>query len=307
MNNFYKIFCIVLILLLFNKISISADGTKDNPFNVLLVPADGGTEEGTISDFKPIFNAISLATNYSFNIIVGQSYSAVVEGICSGLADFAWFGPVTYLQAKDKGCVELLAVEVRKGSSVYYSGIFTNNSNLSINNLNDLYGKKVAFGDINSTSSFVFPMAMLVESGINPIKDLSKPQLTGSHANSLKALQAGIVDAAAASFNSYEKAVRQGSIIANEFKIIAKSDPIPNPPLAMSVNLPKIVKDTIRYEISQLHNNPNIKEGMLRGYGGKKVDYYDTSITDKDMLPALKKMLLIDNDFKKAILEANSN
>jgi|TARA_B100000795_G_scaffold21550_1_gene14344 phosphonate transport system substrate-binding protein len=307
MNNFYKIFCIVLILLLFNKISISADGTKDNPFNVLLVPADGGTEEGTISDFKPIFNAISLATNYSFNIIVGQSYSAVVEGICSGLADFAWFGPVTYLQAKDKGCVELLAVEVRKGSSVYYSGIFTNNSNLSINNLNDLYGKKVAFGDINSTSSFVFPMAMLVESGINPIKDLSKSQLTGSHANSLKALQAGIVDAAAASFNSYEKAVRQGSIIANEFKIIAKSDPIPNPPLAMSVNLPKIVKDTIRYEISQLHNNPNIKEGMLRGYGGKKVDYYDTSITDKDMLPALKKMLLIDNDFKKAILEANSN
>tara|TARA_B110000238_G_scaffold42764_1_gene45785 strand:- start:1164 stop:2087 length:924 start_codon:yes stop_codon:yes gene_type:complete len=307
MNNFYKIFCIVLILLLFNKISISADGTKDNPFNVLLVPADGGTEEGTISDFKPIFNAISLATNYSFNIIVGQSYSAVVEGICSGLADFAWFGPVTYLQAKDKGCVELLAVEVRKGSSVYYSGIFTNNSNLSINNLNDLYGKKVAFGDINSTSSFVFPMAMLVESGINPIIDLSKSQLTGSHANSLKALQAGIVDAAAASFNSYEKAVRQGSIIANEFKIIAKSDPIPNPPLAMSVNLPKIVKDTIRYEISQLHNNPNIKEGMLRGYGGKKVDYYDTSITDKDMLPALKKMLLIDNDFKKAILEANSN
>ena len=307
MNNFYKIFYIVVILLLFNKISISADGTKDNPFNVLLVPADGGTEEGTISDFKPIFNAISLATNYSFNIIVGQSYSAVVEGICSGLADFAWFGPVTYLQAKDKGCVELLAVEVRKGSSVYYSGIFTNNSNLSINNLNDLYGKKVAFGDINSTSSFVFPMAMLVESGINPIKDLSKSQLTGSHANSLKALQAGIVDAAAASFNSYEKAVRQGSIIANEFKIIAKSDPIPNPPLAMSVNLPKIVKDTIRYEISQLHNNPNIKEGMLRGYGGKKVDYYDTSITDKDMLPALKKMVLIDNDFKKAILEANSN
>ena len=307
MNNFYKIFCIVLILLLFNKISISADGTKDNPFNVLLVPADGGTEEGTISDFKPIFNALSLATNYSFNIIVGQSYSAVVEGICSGLADFAWFGPVTYLQAKDKGCVELLAVEVRKGSSVYYSGIFTNNSNLSINNLNDLYGKKIAFGDINSTSSFVFPMAMLVESGINPIIDLSKSQLTGSHANSLKALQAGIVDAAAASFNSYEKAVRQGSIIANEFKIIAKSDPIPNPPLAMSVNLPKIVKDTIRYEISQLHNNPNIKEGMLRGYGGKKVDYYDTSITDKDMLPALKKMLLIDNDFKKAILEANSN
>jgi len=307
MSRISKIITIIILTLCLAKISIGADGTKGDPFNVLLVPADGGTEEGTVSDFKPIFNAISLATNYSFNIIVGQSYSAVVEGICSGLADFAWFGPVTYLQARDKGCVELLAVEVTKGSSVYYSGIFTNKNNTNINNLSDLKAKKVAFGDINSTSSFIFPMAMLVESGIDPIKDLSKSQLTGSHANSLKALQAGIVDAAAASFNSYEKAVRQSSIMANEFKIIARSDPIPNPPLAMSVNLPKIIKDKIRNEISQLHNNPNIKEGMLRGYGGKKVDYYDTSITDKDMLPALKKMVLIDSDFKKTILEANSN
>jgi len=60
-------------------------------------------------------------------------------------------------------------------------------------------------------------------------------------------------------------------------------------------------------EISNLHNNPNIEKGMLRGYGGKRVDYYDTNITDEDMLPALKKMMLIDNNFKKAILEVNSN
>ena len=33
----------------------------------------------------------------------------------------------------------------------------------------------------------------------------------------------------------------------------------------------------------------------------------DTDITDTDMLPALKKMILIDNNFKKSILEANSN
>jgi phosphonate transport system substrate-binding protein len=305
MKNRFKIILITIFII--SKTLYAADGSKNDPYNVLLVPADGGTEEGTLADFKPMFNALTMATNYSFNIIVGQSYSAVVEGICSGLADFAWFGPVTYLQARNKGCVESLAVEVRKGSSVYYSGIFAKKDNNKINSLNDLIGKKVAFGDINSTSSFVFPMAMIVEYGIDPIKDLSKSQLTGSHANSLKSLQAGIVDAAAASFNSYEKAVRQGSIAKNDFKVIAKSDPIPNPPLAMSVNLPEIVKLKIRNEISKLHNNPNIQEGMLRGYGGKKVDYYDTDISDEDMLPALKKMLLIDKEFKISIIEANSN
>ena len=307
MISISKIITIIIVTLCLVKVSLSADGSKGDPFIVLLVPADGGTEEGTISDFRPIFNAITKATKYSFNIIVGQSYSAVVEGICAGLADFAWFGPVTYVQAKNKGCVELLAVEVTKGSSVYYSGIFSKKSNRDISNIKDLIGKKVAFGDINSTSSFVFPMAMLVEAGLNPIKDLAKAQLTGSHANSLKALQAGLVDAAAASFNSYEKALRQGSIDPNEFKIIARSDPIPNPPLAMSIKLPNIVKQALKMEIANLHNNPNIEKGMLRGYGGKRVDYYDTNITDEDMLPALKKMMLIDNNFKKAILEANSN
>tara|TARA_B100001996_G_scaffold372187_1_gene348306 strand:- start:1721 stop:2638 length:918 start_codon:yes stop_codon:yes gene_type:complete len=305
MRKYLKILIVFIFIAI--KFSYAADGSKENPFNVLLVPADGGTEEGTILDFQPIFNALTKATKYSFNIIVGQSYSAVVEGICSGLADFAWFGPVTYVQARERGCVELLAVEVRKGSSVYYSGIFAKKDDISISSLEDLKNKKVAFGDINSTSSFVFPMAMLVEAGINPILDLAKSQLTGSHANSLKSLQAGIVDAAASSFNSYEKAVRQGSIDKNDFKVIAKSDPIPNPPLAMSIKLPNSVKIAIKYEVANLHNNPEIKEGMLRGYGGKKVDYYDTNISDEDMLPALKKMALIDSNFKLSIIEANSN
>jgi phosphonate transport system substrate-binding protein len=305
MGKYLKVLIVFIFVTL--KFSYGADGSKENPFNVLLVPADGGTEEGTISDFKPIFNALTKATKYSFNIIVGQSYSAVVEGICSGLADFAWFGPVTYVQARERGCVELLAVEVRKGSSVYYSGIFAKKDDISITSLEDLKNKKVAFGDINSTSSFVYPMAMLVEAGIDPILDLSKSQLTGSHANSLKSLQAGIVDAAASSFNSYEKAVRQGSIDKNDFKVIAKSDPIPNPPLAMSIKLPDTVKIAIKNEVANLHNNPEIKDGMLRGYGGKKVDYYDTNISDEDMLPALKKMVLIDSHFKLSIIEANSN
>ncbi|MDG2000950.1 MAG: phosphate/phosphite/phosphonate ABC transporter substrate-binding protein [Alphaproteobacteria bacterium] len=305
MKKYLKILIVCIFVTI--KFSYAADGSKENPFNVLLVPADGGTEEGTILDFQPIFNALTKATKYSFNIIVGQSYSAVVEGICSGLADFAWFGPVTYIQARERGCVELLAVEVRKGSSVYYSGIFAKKDDISISSLEDLKNKKVAFGDINSTSSFVFPMAMLIDAGINPILDLAKSQLTGSHANSLKSLQAGIVDAAASSFNSYEKAVKQGSIDKNDFKVIAKSDSIPNPPLAMSIKLPDSVKIAIKNEVANLHKNPEIKKGMLRGYGGKKVDYYDINITDEDMLPALKKMALINNHFKLSIIEANSN
>ena len=61
----------------------------------------------TKKDFQPIFGAITRATGLNFDIKVGQSYSAVVEAMCNGAADIAWYGPASYLQAKARGCAEL--------------------------------------------------------------------------------------------------------------------------------------------------------------------------------------------------------
>ena len=95
------------------------DGSAAKPLRVILIPADGGTEDGTKKDFEPIFGAINQSTGLKFDIKVGQSYGAVVEAMCNGAADIAWFGPASYLQARSRGCAELLALAVRQGASVY--------------------------------------------------------------------------------------------------------------------------------------------------------------------------------------------
>jgi len=53
---------------------------------------------------------------------VGQSYGAVVEAMGNKLADVAFMGPVSYVQAHQRGCAQLLAVSVERGASVYYAG-----------------------------------------------------------------------------------------------------------------------------------------------------------------------------------------
>ena len=83
--------------------------------------------------------------------------------------------------------VQLLAVAVKSGTSVYYSGLFAR-KDAPIQAVADLRGKRMAFGDVNSTSSFVFPLTMLMDAGIDPAKDLKEVRLTGSHASSLAAL-----------------------------------------------------------------------------------------------------------------------
>lgn len=282
------------------------DGSAAKPLRVVLIPADGGTEDGTRKDFQPIFAAISQATGLNFDIKVGQSYSAVVEAMCNGAADIAWYGPASYLQAKGRGCAELLALAVRQGESVYYSGIFARND-AKIDKIGDLKGKKIALGDVNSTSSFNVPVAMMLQSGVNPARDAGVINMAGTHANVLKALSEGLVDAGGASFDSFEKAVNANAIDPSKIKVIAKSAPIPYPPLAIHPKIDSTIKARLRDAFSNIHKLPGINKDQIRGYGGSKVDGYTAKASEVEMANAGKMFDLVTNEIKTDIMKKASS
>jgi phosphonate transport system substrate-binding protein len=281
------------------------DGSKDRPLRVMLIPADGGTESGTKADYAPVFNAVSRMTGLNFDIKVGQSYGAVVEATCNQLADIAFFGPVSYVQAQKRGCAQLLAVAVEKGESVYFAGMFAKTS-APIASVADLKGRKVAFGDINSASSFTFQMAMILDAGLDPVKDLAEIRMTGSHANSLAALTQGLVDVACLSFDSYEKAVGQGAVDAKQVKVVVKSIPIPYPPLAMNTKLPEAMKSRLKEAFNAVHKAPGITPDMIRGYGGRKVDAFNAEFPEAEFNIAAAKLAMISDELKGEILKKAS-
>lgn len=274
--------------------------------DVLLIPADGGTESGTLADYQPLFDAVGQSAGLRFDLKVAQSYGAVVEALCNGSADIAFVGPVTYLQAKERDCAELLAVAVEDGQSVYFSGLFAR-SDSQIATIDDLKGSGVAFGDVNSAASFIFPMAMMIEAGIDPVQDLQSLRLTGSHANSLAALIEGRVDAAALSFDSYEKALRNNVAGARELRVIARSEAIPYPPLVVNARLPRELKLALRKAFADVERAPGIRPEMIRGYGGKQVDGYDTDYSAENFDIAAAKMALVTDELKSEILAKSAN
>ena len=275
------------------------DGSKENPLRVLMIPADTGSDDST-KDYAPVFNGITKNYGIHFDIKAGSSYAAVVEGMCNNQADIAWYGASSYGEANAKCGVDLLAVDVKKGDSVYYSGIFTRKG-AGIKSLKDLKGKRVAFGSPSSTSSFNFPVAMLIAAGIDPVKDFKKVVIAGSHSASLAALAEGRVDAAAASYNSFGKAVKKGAIDVKKFKPLAKSQPIPNPPLAMNKNLDSKIKVTLRKAFNNIHNL--IAADKIRGYGGKKVDRYDANFDEKKIFAALSKLGAVTKQVKVGMID----
>lgn len=285
-------------------ISVTPGRPSEAPdsLRVILIPADGGTEDGTKADYQPIFEAVSRMTGLRFGIKVGQSYASVVEAMCNGTSDIAFVGPVTYVQANERGCAELLAVAVEKGRSIYYAGLFVK-TNSPFRQISDLKGRRVAFGDVNSTSSFVFPMTMIMEAGLNPVRDLSEIRLTGSHANSLAALVQNRVDAAALSFDSFDKAVAQGAVDPASIRVVARSVPIPYPPLIVNAKLSPQLKARLRDAFGRVDKAPGVTPEMIRGYGGGKVDRYDTQFPAGKFNIAAVKMSKLDDDLKSAILK----
>ena len=146
----------------------------------------------------------------------------------------------------------------------------------------------------NSTSSFAYPLAMLLDAGIDPIKDIGKIYFAGSHVNSLAACAEKRVDAGAASFVSFEKAVDEKRLAPDALRPIARSDAIPNPPLAMSSHLPAALKAKLRDGFAHVQEAPGITPDMIRGYGGKKVERYDTAYPESEFMKVAEKLQKID-------------
>jgi phosphonate transport system substrate-binding protein len=222
--------------------------------------------------------------------------------MCNRSADIAFFGPVAYVQARARGCAELLAVAIENGKSVYYAGIFSRAGG-PVAAMNDLKGKRIAFGDINSASSFVFPMAMILDAKLDPMRDLGAIRLTGSHANSLAALVQGQVDAASLSFESFEKAVNQGVVNAKDIKIVGRSVAIPNPPIGMGTHLAPALKAQLKATFAALAHTPGVTPEMIRGYGGHKVQGYDANFAEAQFDVPAGMMQTIDDRLKGEILK----
>ena len=277
------------------------DGTKAKPLRVMLVPSDTGADS-IADDFRPVFNAITQVYGLHFDIKVGSSFGAVVEGMCNEQVDVAWLGVVTLPIVVDRGCGEFLALDVKKGKSIYYSGIFVAKDS-DIKTLKDLKGKSMAFGDVLSTSSFNFPVAMLIDAGIDPAKDLGKIYMAGSHTASLAALREGRVDAACASFNVYEKSVQKGIIDSKKIRILKKSEPIPLPPMGMHIKLKPEVKALLKKAFNNVHKAPGIKPEQIRGYGGKMVDRFDADYPYEKIEGSLKKLSAVTDQVKAEMIQ----
>jgi phosphonate transport system substrate-binding protein len=241
------IFILLLCSTLYSNNAGAAAGRDPSMLQVALLPDENASKLIQDNEGLKIYLERELGRKVTIHVLT--SYAAMIEATRNGRIDLAFFGPLSYCMAKDKCSIEPFAAKIKGGTTTYKSVIIAN-ANTGIEKIEDIRGKRMAYGDQASTSSHLIPKGVLAGRGIMP-GDYQESFLGKHDAVALNVMR-GHVDAGGLSQPILEALFTKGSIDRSKVKVIALSDPIPEYPWVMQSDLEPELKRKIRMAFMNL-------------------------------------------------------
>jgi len=204
-------------------------------------------------------------------LVVTTDYSSMIEAMRHGRIELGYFGPLSYVMAKQRCDIIPFAAQVEKGSATYHSVIIAN-AGAGVTDLAGAKGKTVAWGDQASTSSHLIPKSILLGAGLVAGRDY-KEQFVGSHDAVALAVQNGNAQVGGMSQPILERLLEKGTIKRDKVRVITVSGPYPNYPWTMQSYLKPELQKKIRDAFLSL-KDPEILHNL-------KADSF-SPVTDKE-------------------------
>jgi phosphonate transport system substrate-binding protein len=227
-----------------------------------------------IRDNQPLKDYLRDRLDKKIELVVTTDYSSMIEAMRRGRLELAYFGPLSYVLAKQKADIEPFAGLIGKGEKqpIYYS-ILIAGAQTGVETLRAIAGKAVAWGDPASTSSHLIPKAMLAEEGLQAGRDYTE-NFVGAHDAVALAVQNGNAQAGGLSKPIFDSLVAKGTIDAAKVRVLRASDPFPNYPWTMQSDLKPALKEKIRTAFLELRD-PKILTPLRAAEGFAPVEDRD--------------------------------
>lgn len=228
-------------------LAINSSAVAELKFKFGVYAADKPTE--VIRQFGPTLKAWgekaskAFGEPVSFTVKVAKTYEEGISDLAEGKVDVARFGPVSYVEAKKLSPgIEVLAMESEKGSKTF-KGVIAVSSKGDIKSVEQLKGKRFAFGDKLSTIGRYLAQDYLINNGIHA-RDLKEYDYLERHDTVGSAVAAGQYDAGALKIGTFKKLVEKGEPL----RILVEFDNVTKPWIARSgldENTLKRLKDSL--------------------------------------------------------------
>ena len=132
--------------------------------------------------YQPFLRYLEKTTGYKFELRFTPQNSSIIDELGTGKVHFAALGAVSYIQGHERYGIRSLVRGLNLQGKAKYQSMIVVNPNSSVNTINNLKNKRLAFGNINSTQGHLIPRISLQENGIE-LSDLKSYKYTGSHQN----------------------------------------------------------------------------------------------------------------------------
>jgi phosphonate transport system substrate-binding protein len=263
-----------------------------------VIPAENAS--GVTERYGPFMEYLSKELGTKVTLRVANDYAAVIEGQRNGSIHIAGYGPASYARAIVTGvAVEPFATTVNQDGTIGYYSVFYVKADSPYKTIDDLKGKNLGLVDPNSTSGNNVPRYALNKMKINPETFFGRVTYAGSHENAVIALQQGTVDVAANWWNSEDdsnltRMVKKNLAKKDDFRIIYKSDLIPNSPYAYLASLPPdlkaaIVKAFDEAPVKAKAAFDKLSDGKDKGFTKVDTKYYEPVVELIKFIDQLRK------------------
>jgi len=247
----------------------SAGSADINLIRFGVEPVGGGSPLEIQEKFSPLAEHLSKKTGQKVVLKVVSDYEGILRDIEQGITQFCFVSPVTYIIAKKKYGTQVIAKALIEGKSAYRSVIVTKSAS-RINSLEDIRGRKFAFGDPHSLSSYIAPRKMLLNAGID-LKDLLHYEYLASHEAVADAVLSGNFDAGGITESTANKFKDKG------IKFIQFSENLPGFIICVSKTIPQGMKESLEIALTALSDtrpeSSAILHSIYKRYSGFEKAY----------------------------------
>ena len=240
--------------------------------------------------FAGVGERIGAAVGLPVDSTVVGRYEDLVPALLRKDLDVAIVPSVVYAQARDAMPCLILAGTMVGDGETFYSGYLVALANSGIHSPAELAGRRIAMVDSASASGWLFPMAWLLQHGIDPLR--APPQIVpeADHASVLQAVTSGEADAGATFFGAIQRA-RSAGVDVGSLRVIGVTGRIPYDAVVVRADLDRDLALKIALAIHGIHRaTPEGRAalaplGNIDGFVPSTDAFYDSVRQIRRMVP----------------------
>jgi phosphonate transport system substrate-binding protein len=216
---------------------------------------------GSLDNYQPMLDYLSKKLDRPVEMVQRRTYAEINELVKTGEVDVAFVCTSAYIVGEREFGMELLAAPQVKGETVYYS-ILIVPAYSKAESMADLRGKVFAFTDPMSNTGRNYPVYLVHQLGEEPESFFSRTFYTYSHDDAIRAVASGIADGAAVDSLVYAYAVEKDPSLAEQVRIIHRSEPFGMPPVVTGPNVRPQTKALLLNILQEMDNDPEGQKAL---------------------------------------------